>query len=65
MNVSKETLQGMIRDMGGPELTDEALEGVLAHVHFHELQGEKLRQLDLSKVLPVRVMRVDAKAVES
>ena len=65
MNVSIEMLQSMIVDRGGPSLTDEALEAVLAQVRFHEAQGEKLRQLDLSKVLPLRVMRVDAGAVES
>ncbi len=65
MNVSIEMLQSMIHDRGGPSLTEEALEAVLAHVRFHEAQGEKLRQLDLSKVLPLRVMRVDAGAVES
>ena len=65
MNLTKETLQSMIRDRGGPSLSDEALEGILAQVRFHEAQGEKLRRLDLSQVLPLRVMRVDAGAVES
>ncbi len=65
VNVSIGMLQSMILDRGGPSLTDEALEAVLAHVRFHEAQGEKLRRLDLSKVLPLRVMRVDAGTVES
>jgi hypothetical protein len=65
VDISNETLQSMIRDRGGPSLTDEDLEGILAHVRFHEAQGEKLRRLDLSKMLPVRVMRVDAEALKS
>ncbi len=64
VNVSIEMLQSMIHDRGGPSLTDEALEGVLVHVRFHQAQGEKLRQLDLSKMLPLRMMRVDTVEVD-
>ena len=58
MRVSKETLRTMIQDIGGPELSDADLEQVLAEVQVHRAQSEELRQLDLSKVLPARLMRV-------
>ena len=57
MSVSKETLERMIREIGGPELSDVDLEQVMAQVQLHREQGEKLRQLDLSKALPARLMR--------
>ena len=44
---------------------DEALEHVLVQVQLHEAQGEKLRQLDLSKVLSARLMRADERTRES
>ena len=59
MSLSKETLRSMIQDIGGPELTDAELEQVLAQVEVHRLEGDLLRQLDLSKVLPARLMRAE------
>ncbi len=57
MSVSKEKLERMIGEIGGPELSDADLEQVMAQVKLHQEQGEKLRQLDLSKALPARLMR--------
>ena len=57
MSLSKETLKRMIQDIRGPELNDEELEQVLAQVEMHRLESNKLRQLDMSKVLPARLMR--------
>ncbi len=57
MSLSKETLKRMILDIRGPELNDEELEQVLAQVEMHRLESNKLRQLDMSKVLPARLMR--------
>ena len=59
MSLSKETLRSMIQDIGGPELNDEELEQVVAQVEVHRLESDKLRQLDLSKVLPARLMRAE------
>ena len=59
MGVSKETLRQMIRDMGGPELSDERLEQVMAQVELHQAQSEKLRELDLATVFPARLMKTD------
>ena len=57
MSLSKETLRSMIQDIRGPDLNDEELEQVLAQVEMHRLESNKLRQLDMSKVLPARLMR--------
>ena len=57
MSLSKESLKRMILDIRGPELNDEELEQVLAQVEMHRLESNKLRQLDMSKVLPARLMR--------
>ena len=59
MSLSKETLRSMIQDIGGPELNDEELEQVVAQVEVHRLESDKLRQLDLSKVLPARLMQAE------
>ena len=65
MSISKETLKRMIRESGGPELSDAGLEKVLAEVQVHQAQSERLQQLDLSKVLPVRLTRLDVSRRES
>ena len=65
MSLSLETLRQMTSDMGGPELSDDRLEQVLAQVRINQAHGEKLRQLDLSKVLPARLMRAEARGEES
>ena len=65
MTLSKETLKHMIQDMGGPELGDAELEQVLAEVQVHQAQSEQLRQIDLSKLLPARLFRVDKSRRES
>ena len=59
MSVSKETLRQMIQDVGGPDLSDEELDQVMAQYQVHELESERLRQLDLSKVLPARLARAE------
>ena len=59
MSASKETLRTMIQDIGGPELSDADLEQLITQVQLHRLEGDKLRQLDLSKVLPARLMRAE------
>ena len=65
MSVSKETMRRMVRDIGGPELSDEGLEKVMAQVKLNQEQSERLRKLDLTKVLPARLMRADARSKES
>ena len=68
MGVSKEALEAlkrMVRDIGGPELSDEGMEQVMAQVQLHQAQSDRLRKLDLSKVLPARLMRADAGGRES
>ena len=65
MSVSREMIRDMIQDMGGPELSEADLEKVLVEVQVHRAQSEELRQLDLSKVLPARLMRVDESRRES
>ena len=65
MSTSKEDLVRMLREIGGPELSDAELEQLLPHVQFYQEQSEKLRQLDLRNVLSARLMRADAKRRES
>ena len=65
MSISKETLKRMIRESGGPELSDEGLEQVLAEVQVHQAHSETLQQLDLSKVLPVRLTRLEVSRRET
>ncbi len=59
MGVSKETLRQMIRDMGGPELSDEGLEQVMAQIELNQAQSARLRELDLATVFPARLMKTD------
>ncbi len=65
MSISKETLKRMIQESGGPELSDAGLEQVLAEVQVHQAHSETLQQLDLSKVLPVRLTRLEVSRRES
>ncbi|MFQ6029761.1 MAG: hypothetical protein ACE5Q6_19965 [Dehalococcoidia bacterium] len=58
MSIAKETLQAMIRDFGGFELTDEELELVRPEVEAYQAAMEELRNLDLSNVFSSRLLRV-------
>ncbi len=59
MSLSEETLKRLIQEIGGPVLNDAELEQVISLVQLHEAQGARLRELDLSKVLPARLMRIE------
>ena len=59
MSVSKETLAKLLQEFSGPRLNDEELEKVLPAVEVYVEQARKLRQLDLSKVLPARLPRAN------
>ena len=59
MSVSKETLQRMLREFGGVELSDDELERALPTIHVHLDLAEQLRKLDLTEVRPARLMKLD------
>ena len=59
MAVSDETLNAMIRDFGGFDLTNEELELIRPELEFYLDEVEKLEELDLSDVLSGRLLRVD------
>ncbi len=59
MAVPDETLQAMIRDYHGFDLSDEELALVRPELELYMEQMELLEELDLSDVLSGRLLRVD------
>ncbi len=57
MASTKETLQAMIREFHGIELSDEELEMVAPALGSYMVEVEKLRELDLSDVMSGRILR--------
>jgi hypothetical protein len=60
VSVSDETLQAIIRDYGGFELSAEELELVRPEVDFYLEQLEILKDLDLSDSMSGRLLRMPA-----
>ena len=58
MSVSNETLQAIIREYNGFELTDSELELVRPEVDYYLEQLAILDELDLSEVLSGRLLRM-------
>ncbi|MBI3330409.1 MAG: hypothetical protein HYZ81_27330 [Nitrospinae bacterium] len=56
MALSKETLKSMIRDYQGVKLSDEELELIRPELDNYVAEAEKLRELDLSNVMSVRLL---------
>ncbi len=59
MAITKETLQAMIREFHGIELSDEELEMVAPALESYMLEVEKLRDLDLSSVMSGRILSAE------
>ncbi len=59
MAITKETLQAMIREFHGIELSDDELEMVAPALDSYMVEVEKLRDLDLSSVMSGRILRVE------
>ncbi len=57
MAISKETIQAIIRDYHGFELSDEEIKLVQTDLERYEREMEKLKELDLSGVLSARIPR--------
>ena len=57
MTITKETLQAMIREFQGIELSDEELEIIAPALEGYLAEVENLRELDLSDVMSGRVLR--------
>ena len=57
MAITKETLQGMIREFHGIELSDEELDLITPALDSYLAEVEKLRELDLSDVMSGRILR--------
>ena len=57
MTITKETLQAMIREFLGIELSDEELEMVAPALDSYMVEVEKLREFDLSDVMSGRILR--------
>lgn len=60
MGVSDETLQGMIRDYGGVELSAAELELVRPEIDFYMAQAALLDGIDFSGVMSGRLLRMPA-----
>ena len=58
MSIPKETLQAMIRDFQGFELTDEEFELVRPEVEAYRAAMDQLGDLDLSNGFSSRLLRV-------
>ena len=58
MTISNETLQNMIRDFGGFELTDDELAQVRPELENYLAAVDKLQELDLSSQMSSRLLRV-------
>ena len=59
MAITKETLQAMIREFHGIELSDEELEMVAPALDSYLVEVENLRELDLSEVMSGRILRAE------
>ena len=59
MTITKETLQAMIREFHGIELSDEELEMVAPALESYMVEVEKLRDLDLSSVMSGRILSAE------
>ena len=59
MPVPDETLQAMIRDLKGFELTQDELDLIRPEIDNYLSELENLRDLDLSDVLSGRLLRMD------
>ena len=59
MAITKETLQAMIREFHGIELSDEELEMVAPALDSYLMEVENLRELDLSDVMSGRILRAE------
>ncbi len=57
MAVNKETLKAIARDFDGFELSDDELDLILPAIDSYLTELELLRNLDLSDVLSVRLLR--------
>jgi hypothetical protein len=57
MALSRETLKAMMRDYQGFELSDEELERIRPELDAYLAEVERLRDLDLSQVMSVRLLR--------
>jgi Asp-tRNA(Asn)/Glu-tRNA(Gln) amidotransferase C subunit len=56
MAITKETLQAMIREFHGMELSDEELAIIAPALDSYLTEVENLRELDLSKVMSGRIL---------
>ena len=56
MAITKETLQAMIREFHGIELSDEELEIIAPALDSYLTEVENLWELDLSKVMSGRIL---------
>ena len=56
MAITKETLQAMIREFHGIELSDEELEMIAPALDSYMVEVENLRELDLSDVMSGRIL---------
>jgi len=59
MAISKDTLKAMIRDFHGFELSDSEMDLILPELDAYLSELEKLRELDLSKVMSSRLIKAD------
>ena len=57
MAITKETLQAMVREFHGIELSDEELEMIAPALDSYLAEVENLRELDLSNVMSGRILR--------
>ena len=59
MAISDETLRAMIRDFHGFEISDDEMELVRPAIESYLAEAEKLKDLDLSRVMSSRLLRAD------
>ncbi|HAI08267.1 MAG TPA: hypothetical protein DCM17_02985, partial [Dehalococcoidia bacterium] len=57
MAISKDTLKAMIRDFHGFELSDSEMDLIAPELDAYLSELEKLRELDLSKVMSSRLIK--------
>ena len=57
MAITKETLQAMVREVHGIELSDEELEMIAPALDSYLTEVENHRELDLSNVMSGRILR--------
>ncbi len=56
MAITKETLQAMIREFHGMQLSDEELEIIAPALDSYLAEVENLRELDLSDIMSGRIL---------